>query len=82
MLTKLESLGAIRIFSKEAYRGHYGKDPSEDGVFAESFTSPTGQQMQVYKAGVQGQVFTEADNHLSEQSFHPANFTAVGSSSA
>ena len=53
VLVKLTSLGGVRIYTKETYHQQYGRDPADDGIQAESFTAPSGQQLQVFKAGAE-----------------------------
>lgn len=45
------SLGTVRVFTLKGYRNFYGRDPSEDGVTPESWTTPKGETIQAYKAG-------------------------------
>ena len=42
-------LGRVLIFTLKGYKNYYGCEP--DGLVAEPWTSPTGQNLQVYKAG-------------------------------
>lgn len=45
-------MGKVRLFSKESYLKYYGREPQEDNVFPESFTSPNGVTFPAYKASI------------------------------
>lgn len=49
-MTKVSSAGRVRIYTKDSYRLAYGRDGADDGLVAESWTAPTGQSLQVFKA--------------------------------
>ena len=47
----ISGIGAIRVFTKEAYQSFYGRDPQADNLSPpEQWTSPDGRSLQVYKA--------------------------------
>lgn len=51
VILKTESLGNIGIYTKDAYKLAFQREPQDDGLSAETFTAPNGQTYQVFKAG-------------------------------